>query len=150
LLPRVGIGDTGSVATLVNVQTIVWASTRSGVRSLGRVMILGQSVWLRVSFARAMWSFGDGSRDSTDGPGKVYDAVGDPCAAVSCPEYYGHVYRRSGPVRITLRVAWRASFSLDGHDFVAVDPDPITGPASTDELLVRQARAVLVPNPGDN
>jgi hypothetical protein len=150
LLPRVRIGDTGSPATLVNLQTIVWADTGVGSRSLGRVTVVGQRVWLRVSFAHAVWDWGDGQSESSAGPGKVYDATGDPCVTVMCAGYFGHVYRRTGRVIIGLRVSWRATYSLDGIHFVPVDPDPIAGPRSTDELLVRQARAVLVPNPGQD
>ncbi|MGH8963462.1 MAG: hypothetical protein ACRDWT_20100 [Jatrophihabitantaceae bacterium] len=149
LLPRVGIGTTGSPATLVNVQTIVWADTPVR-RSLGTVRVVGRPVWLRLGFAKANWAFGDGQRASNVGPGKVYDRHGDRCARVLCPHYFGHVYRAAGPVTITLTVSWRASYSLDGIHYAAVDPDPLSGPAATQALLVRQARAVLVPNPDSN
>lgn len=146
LLPGVAVGSTGSPATLVNLQTILWAETPAR-RSLGRVVIVGQWVWLRLAFDHADWSFGDGDTERSQDPGKVYDAVGDRCAQVLCPEYYGHVYRVTGSVTISLRVAWRAMYSLDGVRFTAVDPAPLTGPVSTQALLVRQARTVLVPNP---
>jgi hypothetical protein len=147
LLPRVAIGTTGSPATLVNLQTVLWAATVAR-RSLGRVTIVGQPVWLRIALAHATWTFGDGTSEVTDDPGKAYDPDGDPCAQVMCPDYYGHVYRATGHVTISLRVSWQATYSLDGAHFVPVDPDPLTGPASTHPLLVRQARAILVPNPG--
>jgi hypothetical protein len=132
---------------LVNLQTVLWADTPVR-RALGPVRIVGQPVWLRLAFAHASWDFGDGTAEVSDDPGKAYDPVGDRCAQVLCPDYYGHVYRARGPVTIVLRVSWRASYSLDGSHFVPVDPDPLTGPARTQRLLVRQARADLVPNPG--
>jgi hypothetical protein len=149
LLPTVAIATTGSPATLVNLQTILWADT-SAQRSLGPITIVGQPVGLRIAFAHANWDFGDGTSESSAEPGKVYDPDGDPCAELMCPDYYGHVYRASGPVTITLTVSWQATYSLDGTHFLAVDPEPLTGPPARHGLLVRQARAVLVPNPGDS
>jgi hypothetical protein len=146
LLPKVAIATTGSPATLVNLQTVLWADTPAQ-RSLGRIAIVGQPVWLRIAFAHAAWNFGDGDAETSDDPGKAYDADGDPCAEVMCPDYYGHVYRRTGHVTISLTVSWQATYSLDGTHFVSVDPDALSGPATTHALLVRQARAVLVPNP---
>ena len=149
LLPAVGIGLAGpSPTTLVNIQTLLWARTGTA-RSLGQVMVVGQPVWLKIVFDHAAWDFGDGVRASSAVPGKAYDDVGDRCAQVLCPDYYGHVYRSAGPVRITLVVSWTASYSLDGTHFQQLAGGPITGPAASTALTVRQARAVLVPNPGD-
>ncbi|WAX58721.1 hypothetical protein M6B22_08145 [Jatrophihabitans cynanchi] len=149
LLPAVGIGLAGpSPTTLVNIQTLLWARTGTA-RSLGQVMVVGQPVWLKIVFDHAAWDFGDGVRASSAVPGKAYDDVGDRCAQVLCPDYYGHVYRSAGPVRITLVVSWTASYSLDAAHFQQLAGGPITGPAASTALTVRQARAVLVPNPGD-
>ncbi len=147
LLPRVAAATTGA-NTLVNIQTLLWADTPAE-RNLGRVTVVGQPVWLRLAFDHAQWDFGDGTRATTSHPGKAYDAQGDPCRAVRCPDYFGHTYTASGPVTVTLRVAWRATFSLDGGNFEPVDDAPLTGPASTQRILVRQARGVLVVPPGD-
>jgi hypothetical protein len=83
---------------LVNIQTLLWARTGTA-RSLGQVMVVGQPVWLKIVFDHAAWDFGDGVRASSAVPGKAYDDVGDRCAQVLCPDYYGHVYRSAGPVR---------------------------------------------------
>jgi hypothetical protein len=147
LLPKVAIATTGSPATLVNVQTVLWADTTAR-RSLGRVVIVGQPVWLHLAFDHGTWDFGDGTTDTSTTPGKVYDSTGDPCAEVLCPDYYGHVYRKSGPMTISLTVSWNATYSLDGTHFQPVDPAALTGPATTHALTVREARAVLVPDPG--
>lgn len=149
LLPRVGIGTTGpEPSSLVNIQTLLWAQT-SADRDLGRVELLGQPVWLRLAFEQADWDFGDGHTATAGTPGKAYDDAHDPCAATLCPHYYGHVYRQAGPVTITLRVRWHASYSLDGRTFQPVEGGPVTGPAAHTALRIKQARVVLVPNPGD-
>jgi hypothetical protein len=142
LLPRVSAATTGP-NTLVNIQTLLWADT-AGRRSLGRVMVVGQPVWLRLVFDHAVWDFGDGATASADTPGKVYDATGDPCRTVSCPDYFGHTFTRTGVMTVSVRIAWRASYSLDGQHFQPVDDAPLTGPAGTLRIHVRQARGVLV------
>jgi hypothetical protein len=149
LLPQVGIGTAGpSPTTLVNIQTLLWARTGTD-RGLGRVVIVGRPVWLKIVFDHGSWDFGDGTSASSAVPGKAYDDAGDPCAQVLCPDYYGHLYRATGAMTITLRVSWRASYSLDGTHFQELAGGPITGPRASTALTVRQARAVLVPNPGD-
>jgi hypothetical protein len=142
LLPRVAAVTTGP-NTLVNIQTLLWADTAEQ-RSLGRVTVVGQPVWLRLAFDHAVWDFGDGSRASSAVPGKAYDAVGDPCRTVSCPDYFGHTYTRTGAMTVRVQVAWRASYSLDGQNYQPVDDAPITGPAGTAQIHVRQARGILV------
>jgi hypothetical protein len=149
LLPAVAIGTAGpSPTTLVNIQTLLWARTGTD-RSLGRVVIVGRPVWLKIVFDHGAWDFGDGTSASSATPGKAYDDAEDPCAQVLCPDYYGHLYRATGAMTITLRVSWRASYSLDGTHFQELAGGPITGPLASTALTVRQARAVLVPNPGD-
>lgn len=147
LLPPVPAATTGA-NTLVNIQTLLWADTGRD-RSLGRVTVVGQPVWLRLAFDHAEWDFGDGTTATSDTPGKAYDPDGDPCRTVSCAGYFGHVYSGAGPVTVGLRVGWRASYSLDGSSFQPVDDAPLTGPLSTESLLVRQARGVLVTPPQD-
>jgi hypothetical protein len=151
LLPSVAIGAAGGAggATkgLVNTQTILWAKTDAS-RDLGQVDVLGQRVWLRIRFAHARWGFGDHSSDTTTSPGKSYDDATDPCDTAMCPGYYGHVYTQTGTMTITLTVAWTATYSLDGRHYVSIGADPLSGPSSTTTITQRQARGVLVPNPG--
>ncbi|HEU5009048.1 MAG TPA: hypothetical protein VFT67_18945 [Jatrophihabitantaceae bacterium] len=52
LLPRVPAVTTGPT-TLVNIQTLLWADTPQR-RSLGRVVVVGQPVWLRLAFDHAV------------------------------------------------------------------------------------------------
>lgn len=147
LLPSVPAVTTGA-NTLVNIQTLLWADTDPH-RDLGRVSVVGQPVWLRLAFDHADWDFGDGATATATQPGKAYDRTGDPCRTVSCPHYFGHTYTAPGPVTVTVRVAWRASFSLDGSAFLPVDDAPLTGPPATAHIRVRAARGVLVAPPGD-
>jgi hypothetical protein len=148
LLPTVAVATTAHTATLVNVQTILWADTSSH-RDLGAVTILGQPVRLRIDFHDATWDFGDGEADAATTPGQAYDAAHHPCTTVACPGYYGHTYTAAGPVTVTLRVAWDASYSLDGTTWQPVDLAPISGPRDSRPLTVRQARGVLVADPGN-
>jgi len=147
LLPTVAIGSAWHTRGLVNAEAIVWADTDRS-RSLSRVQVVGQPVDLRLTFDSATWDFGDGTSTTTDSPGTPYDASTDPCHAAECPGYFGHTYRDPGTRTITLRVAWRAEFSLDGGaTWEAVDPAALAGPSSSATLQIVQARGVLVPNP---
>jgi hypothetical protein len=147
LLPAISPVTTGA-HSLVNIQTVLWADTTTG-RTLGRVTVVGQPVWLRLAFDHADWDFGDGSTATSEHPGKAYDEGTDPCRTVMCPDYYGHVYTATGTMTVRLRVAWNASYSLDGSHYQPVDDAPITGPAGTVSIQVRQARGVLVTPTGD-
>jgi hypothetical protein len=146
LLPTVGIGSAWTTRALVNAEALLWAET-SAHRSLGNVTVVGRQVGLRIGFDHADWNFGDSSTDSTTDPGKPYSKA-DPCNTAQCPDYYGHTYSDTGPVTISLTVAWHAEFSLDnGATWTAVDPAPLTGPATTHNLAVVQARGIIVQDP---
>ena len=45
---------------------------------------------------------------------------------------------------VSVQITWRASYSLDGQHYQRVDDTPITGPADTVQIHVRQARGILV------
>jgi hypothetical protein len=144
LLPRVAIGSAWSTTALVNAETILWAVT-APERALATVTVVGQSVRLRVHFATAHWSYGDGSRETATAPGKQYDKVRDPCETAQCAHYAGHTYTRTGRMVITLAVTWHAQYRLGGG-WLDIAGD-ITGPTTRHVLTVKQARGVLVPNP---
>jgi hypothetical protein len=146
LLPAVRIGSAWSTRALVNAQTILWADTAAN-RALPTVTVVGRRVALRISFDHATWSFGDQHTDTTRSPGKTYNTTTDPCNTAQCPQYYGHTYTATGPVTITLNIAWRAQFSLDNTTWTDVDPGALTGPPSIHNLTVVQARSTLVPDP---
>lgn len=146
LLPSVQIGSAWTTRALVNAESIFWAQTRAN-RNLGTVTVVGRQVALKIDFDHADWDFGDATTDTTDQPGRPYDDA-NPCSTAQCPDYYGHTYRDTGPVTITLTIAWHAQFSLDnGTTWTDVDPAPLTGPSATHQLTVVQARGILVHDP---
>jgi len=147
LLPPVSIGSAWTTTALANAETLLWADTPAH-RRLPTVHLLGRTVALELDLVRATWDFGDGHADTTSTPGKPYDQVHDPCRSAQCPDYYGHTYTSTGIKIITLAVTWHAAYSLDGHTWNDIDT-PIAGPARHHTLRVLQARAILVPNPGD-
>jgi hypothetical protein len=142
--PAIGVAPPGG-ATLVNLQTLLWVDTPAD-RSLGTVPLLGQPVGIEVHVASVRWAFGDGTSDVAAMPGKRYDKS-DPCATVLCPDYYGHVYRRAGAMTVAATVTWTARYRVAGGGWQNV-PGSVTGRASSIRLTVREARGVLVPDPG--
>jgi hypothetical protein len=144
--PKVGIAPPGG-ATLVNIQTLLWAETPAD-QSLGTVTLLGHQVRLQVHVARVDWDFGDGQRDTTPSPEPRYDPSAG-CKTVSCPGYWGHVYAATGAMTVSATVTWSGRYRVDGGAWLDI-PGTVTGPATTAALTVRQARGVLVPNPGQH
>ena len=136
-------------------------TTTKGTNLMKRKLSLALLTSLTVAALAACSSGGAGGGSTTGGapsagtsatagsPGKAYDEANDPCRTATCPDYFGHVYTRTGTMTVTLQVSWNASYSLDGTAFQPVDDAPITGPASTVHVEVRQARGVLVLPPGD-
>lgn len=141
--PAIGVAPPGG-ATLVNLQTLLWVDTPAD-RSLGTVTLVGQPVAIEVHVAAVRWSFGDGLTDAASGPGKRYD-TSDPCTAVLCPHYYGHVYRRTGAMTVSATVTWSARYRVGAGAWQQVPGEVPGRPAST-RLAVREARGVLVPDP---
>ena len=147
LLPTVRIGSAWTTRALVNAETILWAETsaapqprhRDGRRPTGRIAHRLRP--RRLELRRL------GNRHH-DRPGQAVHRKSDPCETAQCPDYYGHTYADTGHVTITLTVAWHAEFSLDnGATWTAVDPAALTGPATTHDLAVVQARGIIVQNP---
>ncbi len=143
--PAIGIAPPGG-ATLVNIQTLLWAET-APEQSLGAVRLLGHDVALRVRVVRVDWDFGDGSTDTTDSPEPKYNPA-DGCRTVMCAGYWGHVYRSTGSMRVSATVTWSGRYRVDGGPWQDI-PDTVTGPAASTDLVVRQARGVLVPAPSN-
>lgn len=145
MVPSAAIGLAPKQATLVNIQTIMWVDAPAS-QQLAPITLLGQQVDVTLALDHVVWSFGDGSSDVSDGPGKAYDEANDPCRSVSCPDYFGHVYRDTGTDTVRATVYWHASFTVDGGDAVDI-PGTVAGPTGQAALTVKEARAVLVPNP---
>lgn len=144
LIPSATIGLAPRDATLVNIETVMWVDAPA-TRTLPAITILGQQVVVRLKLDHVDWNFGDGSSATSDGPGKAYDEQNDPCHGVRCPDYFGHFYRDTGRTNIAAAAYWQASFTVDGGNAVNI-PGTVAGPAGRAEIVVKQARAVLVPN----
>lgn len=144
--PGVGIAPPGGV-TLVNIQTLLWAQTPVQ-RSLGSVSLLGHEVALRVRVQRVDWDFGDGQSETTSGPQRRYDPASG-CRSVMCPGYWGHVYSVTGPMTVTATVTWSGQYRVDGGAVLDI-AGTVTGPGASATLVVKQARGVLVADPGGN
>lgn len=146
LIPSAKVGIAPKGTTLVNIETVLWADAPRQ-RDLAPVTLLGQRVTISLVLDHVAWSFGDGT-SASGSAGKAYDATGDPCRTKTCDHYFGHVYRKSGTVHVNATASWRASFRVGGAGPQDI-PGTVAGPASGADVVVKQARAVLVPNPGD-
>ncbi len=146
LIPSAAIGLAPHGTTLVNIQTIMWVDAPK-TRALPNVRILGQDVAITITFDHVDWSFGDEKTDTQDNPGSAYDEANHPCKTRLCPGYYGHVYLDRGPVQVRATASWQASFQVGGGPVVHI-PGAIAGPTATGDLAVKEARGVLIPNPG--
>jgi hypothetical protein len=149
LLPRVGIGAAPKGKTLVNAETIMWADTPSS-RALPTATVTGQHVRLRISLTQARWTFGDSTTATWTTAGKPYDSATAPCERAQCPSYDGHTYTQPGTVTVELQVTWSAQYSVNGTPWTTVPGGQLTGPTSTTQLTVREARGVLVPIPASD
>jgi hypothetical protein len=145
LLPHPGIGTApAGSGTLVNIETVLWDATSEDL-DLGTATLLGRRVGLRAHLDHVDWTFGDDETDTTTSPGTPY-SDNDPCRTVECPGYYGHTYRRTGHIHVDADLSWHGEFSVDGGAWQPI-PGTADAAATTTDLRVEQARAVLVPNP---
>lgn len=146
LVPGAAVGVAPDGDTLVNIETVLWVDA-PGQQVLAPLTILGQRVAVTLTLARVDWSFGDGTQQATSSAGRRYDTASDPCRTAQCPGYYGHTYTATGPMGVSATVAWTARFRVDGRASVTI-PGTVVGPAGRADVTVRQARGILVPDPG--
>jgi hypothetical protein len=142
--PGIGIAPPGG-ATLVNIQTLLWLNTPANQR-LATVSLLGHHVTIRVHIERIDWTFGDGHTDTTSSPQRKYDPA-DSCHTTTCPSYWGHTYTNTGTMTIAATITWSGRYQIDGgapQDIAGA----VTSPATNTTVTVRQARGILVPDPG--
>lgn len=148
MIPSAAIGLAPNTATLVNIQTIMWVNAPA-TQVLPQVQILGRAVRITITLDHVDWTFGDGSGATERGAIKAYDKVNAPCKTRQCPGYFGHEYAHRGAVTVGATAQWTARFTVDGGGTVTI-PGTIGGPAAAAALAVKQARAVLVPNPEEH
>jgi hypothetical protein len=128
--------------TLVNTKTVLWVETPSQ-RPLGLVTLLGHRVQIQITAASVRWDFGDGTVD--DGPlGQPFSAA---CATRECPAFWGHDYTRKGTPVVTATVSWTARYAVDRGAWTDLPGGVVIGALTRQQLVVREARAVLVPDP---
>jgi hypothetical protein len=128
--------------TLVNMKTVLWVETPPK-RPLGPVTLLGHRVQIQIAASSVRWNFGDGT--AVDGPlGQPFSIA---CSTRECPGFWGHDYTRSGKPVVTAAVSWTARYAVDGGAWAEVPGGVVTGAVTARRLVVREARAVLVPDP---
>jgi hypothetical protein len=142
--PGIGIAPPGG-ATLVNIQTLLWLNTPANQR-LGTLTLLGHHVTIRVHIERIDWTFGDGHTDTTSSPQRKYDPA-DSCHTTTCPSYWGHTYTNTGTMTIAATITWSGRYQIDGGAPLDI-AGTVTSPATNTTVTVRQARGILVPDPG--
>jgi len=137
--PRLASQPQGGWA-LVNLDTyygVSWPAAGVAPGQVATVRLLGHVVGIRPKIVAFDYDFGDGHHERTADPGGPYPD-GD----------VRHLYGAVGPVTIGVAAVYSADFSVDGGGFRALDDTVrIAGPTRT--LRVYQARAQLVPNPGE-
>ena len=141
--PQIGTAPAGGVS-LVNIETVLWVDTKPDL-TLGTVTLLGYRVTLRAHLERVEWRFGDQASETTSGPGKAY-TKDDPCTTAQCPDYFGHVYRRTGHLTIGAQLTWTGQFQVDGGAWQDI-AGTVTAAAMGQPIHIREARGVLVDDP---
>jgi len=115
--------------TLVNLDTVLHTDTTDLDRT---VRILGQTVRLHIHPATYVWHHGDGTSQTTHGPGEPYPA-----------KTIIHRYPRAhstADLRVT--ITWTATYSVNGGQGSAV-PGTVTTTGPTTTLNVAEAVPAL-------
>ena len=116
-------------ATLVNFETIFYTERPEFART---VQLLGYTVDIEATATTYTWHHGDGSSQSSDGPGAPYPAK-------NIVHLYSDAHVTVRPsVDVTYEVRWRA----DGADWHTLD-DPLTAAGASVALEVKEATALL-------
>ena len=123
--------------TLVNLATNVYTEPRPFERV---VTVLTWPVKIRATPASYTWNYGDGTVETTNGPGAAY-----PAGTVTYKYPNRHV--ETGAVKVNVTVNYEAWYQVPGGDWQQAGTVSIAGPATP--LLVCEARPVLVDPAGD-
>jgi hypothetical protein len=143
-VPTAAVAAAPSGSALVQLESLFWVDTAK-TRDLGTAVLAGHQVAITATVSTVGWDFGDGATDSSNGPGRPFTKDSH-CGQKQCPDWFGHTYTKTGKVTVTARVRWSATYSVDGGPAQPIS-GTVTGPPATMSILVKQARAVLVPNP---
>lgn len=121
--------------TLVNFPTIFSTQAAEFTESL---VLLGYRVDLRISPASYTWVHGDGTRQTTDSPGRAWSK------GVPMSEYISHEYEKTAKdLGVRVDVTWTADFRVDGGAWQPVNGTvTVTGPE--EQLDVLEADPLLV------
>lgn len=140
--PIIASAPPPTATALVHVQIITWIKSADGQVPLGSATLLGQHVDFRAHVTAVDWDFGDGSSDTSNGPGRAYDFDVNPCRDYLCPGYFGHVYTKAARVTVTARATWFAQFRVGGGAWQNVGA--VQGTTGQLPLTIHSAHTVLV------
>jgi hypothetical protein len=121
---------------LLGVPLWVWAgssswSPQSATATAGIISVTATAAPVSV-----LWSFGDGSSITCEGPGTVYSpSDGASASSPTC----GHTYTTAGQFTLTATVTWNVTWAGDGQ--AGVIPGLTT--TSTEPITVEQSNAVV-------
>ncbi|MCL3836847.1 PKD domain-containing protein [Aeromicrobium duanguangcaii] len=127
-LPRLSVAVQPAGSTLVNLETIFHTTAAPFERS---VPILGSTVDLRATAATYTWHHGDGTTQTTSGPGRPYPALD-----------VIHRYRQPGQVAPRVDVTYAVTYRVDGGAWQDLGTT-ITARGPATMLRIREARPVL-------
>jgi hypothetical protein len=102
-------------------------------------VLLGRPISLRFTPTSYTWSWGDGSSDTVTTAGRTWEELGVPRFTETDTS---HVYDERGTVTVSLEIAHRVEYSVDGAPWTTVVGTVAT--AATVEAYVGTARTVLV------
>ncbi len=127
-LPRLKTQIQPAGTTLVNLDTIFHTTADPFERT---VQVLDSTVELRATPATYTWHHGDGTTQTTNGPGRPYPAM-----------EITHRYDQPGRTHASVDVTYRVTYRIDDGGWEDLDTTiTATGPATS--LRIREARPVL-------
>lgn len=127
-LPRLKVTVQPPGATLVNLDTIFHTTTQPFERT---VTILDSTVTLHATPTTYTWHHGDGTTQTTSGPGRPYPATD-----------ITHHYTKPGHTRTHVDVTYQVTYRIDNGPWQQLDTT-ITATGPTTPLRIRQAQPIL-------
>lgn len=129
-LPAAQVDSEPEGETLAGVATRLSTST-PGAATLPPKPVLGMGVTLTVTAVRYEWQFGDGTSTSLVAPAGTRPRT-------------EHVYTVRGPVEVSLRTFYTATFTIEGSPEIYPLQGEADVPGEPTALVVREARTQLV------